>query len=105
MVVMLHPHSDRFTRLSDRLPVPGPDELHLQPLDQTFGHRIASKKPPQGPTCAQSPSSGQIREGPLQNPCPMECSIPSRATSRHFSTVLGVHPKTEGHLVHWGLAR
>ena len=48
MVVLLHSHSDRFTRLSDRLPVPGPDELHLQPLDETFGHRIASKKPPKG---------------------------------------------------------
>jgi hypothetical protein len=93
MVVLLHPHSDRFTRLSDRLPVPGPDELHLQPLDQTFGQCVASRKPPQGPTCARPPSSGQIREGPLQNPCPMECSIPSRATSRHLSTVSGSTPK------------
>jgi|GEM_PF-3485021 len=34
MVVLLHPQSDRLTKLCDRLPVPSPDELDLQPLDK-----------------------------------------------------------------------
>jgi hypothetical protein len=104
MVVLLHPHSDRFTKLCDGLPVPGPDQLHLQRLDKTFGHRVARGTPHRGQRVLDPPAmarfvkalskalslrSSSLSRLLLPDPCRMECSIPSRATSRHFSTVLG----------------